>query len=368
MIRLLVFILLCASSIATTEAAPFTTEFKCAGDNGRTCESGFCYDALIMPEGTQEAGCATEDQCTEVGCFMASSRFTCCCARNRFCNGKSNSLMWSKFRIFRNNGDSWPTFVPPRLFARNVTTESPKPKIMNTNVESKDIRLAPPRRTTETTPQTREPKKVVSNSQTPQTTTTRTSSTFADSFSVTTTIPLDTSTTTEFAVLSSSSTLQLQTTQKFVQETTGKQSEVKLTTVTEETKKLSHPSTFGFSIVSPNESERTTRSYTSTSSGSSTTKRKFTTQSPPRIETITAVHKSEVNYPRSFPWWYITIAGFVISLIIFALIYVLIRKYRQRQRAVTTARNSVDSSQLSDAQPNDSGTTTADPLLLDKTN
>ncbi|KAI6229341.1 hypothetical protein M3Y95_00520900 [Aphelenchoides besseyi] len=366
MIRLLVLLFLWTSTIVITEAAPFSTEFKCAGDNGRTCESGFCYDSLIMPEGNQEAGCATEDQCTEVGCFMASGRFTCCCAKNRFCNGKSNSLMWSKFRIFRNNGDSWPTFVPPRLFARNVTTESPKPKLLNTKIESKDIRLAPPRRTTETTPQTREPKKVASNTQTPQTTTTRTSSTFVDSTSVTTTTPLDTSTTTEFAVLSSSSTSQ--TTPKFVQETTGTQSEAKPTIVAEETKKSSHPSTFGFSIVSPNESERTTRSYTSTSSGSSTTKRKSTTQSPPRIETITAVHKSEVNYPRSFPWWYITIAGFVISLIIFALIYVSIRKYRQRQRSVTTARNSVDSSQLSDAQPNDGGTTTADPLLLDKTN
>lgn len=83
----------------------------------------------------------------------------------------------------------------------------------------------------------------------------------------------------------------------------------------------------------------------------------------------------EQAHPKSFPWYYVTIVGFVIASIIGALGYLGYKKFKQwklkggRSSPADSAdsiRNasSVDSSRISaEAYPNDAGQRTADPLL-----
>ncbi|KAI6223591.1 hypothetical protein M3Y99_01448300 [Aphelenchoides fujianensis] len=344
-VRWLLFVLVLAIAVGIAAAAPFTTDFKCAGDSGRTCDSGFCFDTLVFPEGTQEVGCAEPGQCSQVGCFMAENRFTCCCAKNRFCNGKSDSLMWSKFRIFRSNGNSWPTFVPPRIFARNVTTEAPKTKVVDTNVDAKDIRLAPPRRTTTEAAARKSEAKAK-----PQTTTTRTSSTFETSTE--SAAAITDSTTTEFAVLSSSTAARAQAEPKIVKENVEKPTERK------EPPAAAHSTT---TVGQPASSGRLLDG-----GGRPNDSLLHVGRLEHRQLHHQAKKSAEVDYPRAFPWYYVTILGFIISLIIFALLWWLVRKIRARRRADNSARNSVDSSQISDAHPNERGSMNYDPLLASK--
>ncbi|KAI6177755.1 hypothetical protein M3Y97_00942400 [Aphelenchoides bicaudatus] len=251
-------------------------EFKCAGDSGNVCETGLCYDALGFYENGQNVGCAQEQMCTKAGCLMYKGVFTCCCA-NRFCNGKTEMLMKSKFEMFKQNRGRWPTNLPPRIFARNITAVPP--------TESPDVRKAPTRKITTTTEAGQQ--KVVDEK--------LLSPPLESSSSI--------STTTQIANLPPSKP---QPKPLIIEQ------EVKLSSFPP--KQLQEEAKVdGDSIEKDN--ERTTRSYLAQKDG--------TTARPP-------THREE-HYPSNFPWYAVTIVGFITASIIGTLGYFAYQRFRKWQ-------------------------------------
>lgn len=58
--------------------------------------------------------------------------------------GKTEMLMLAKFEMFKKN-KGWPTFLPPRIFARNITISTSN---RDQTAEPPDVRMAPPRQST----------------------------------------------------------------------------------------------------------------------------------------------------------------------------------------------------------------------------
>jgi cobalamin biosynthesis Mg chelatase CobN len=196
------------------------------------------------------------------------------------------------------------------------------------NRETSEIRLAPVRKPT------------TQASTTPQKQTTS-----GETVAIKTTTPISSSTTTKIAVLT---TPKEQPKRPLIVE-----QEVKTTSV--EPKKLDPPK----------DNERTTRSYSSSSSATSKPPKKQT-KNEPKVEKVKATHRTE-SYPKSFPWYAVTIVGFIFSLIIFGIVLLIIRKIRQQKASAahndSLPNTSLDSSRISEAFPNEVGRQTADPLL-----
>ena len=72
--------------------------------------------------------------------------------------------------------------------------------------------------------------------------------------------------------------------------------------------------------------------------------------------------------PSTFPWYVVTLAGFCVSLAVFALVYWLVCRYRRRRAATdrdSLPHASLDSSRIStEAMPNEGGNAQADALLV----
>ncbi|CAD5222758.1 unnamed protein product [Bursaphelenchus xylophilus] len=350
--------------------------FKCAGDTDRVCETGFCYDALGFYEGGKNVGCAPPDMCQNNDCFMYKEVFTCCC-NTRFCNGKTDSLMYSKYRRFQDNNNVWPTFFP-RLHVRNVTTV-PQPADDN-----REVRLSPLKTTTtfpdKSTTFGTTVKKIVPAGHPEHTTTT-----IQKQAEVATT-------TLKSTTVKRIETQPPTTTKATVAPTTTSTSTQKLEVTTKAQPKTVQPVAAEDSDFDDDVDDefdlRTTRSNNNRErpTTSPTTTRKATTKSrrpntvPPHPTFIPATEapvippkQRETHVQQAFPWYYVTIVGFIIACVLFGIVVYAIRWCRARKADAdrrhsndSAPNSSLDSSRVSDLghlQANEHAREPVDPLL-----